>query len=268
MNSDEYSKGLLERIGFKLEKLVEPVNRQEADFLGYLDGKTYLIEAKIKTDATEIEAEREEKLSAGDVFVARSTRGRDETIEKVIRSGAHQLRSSAEVHEHDFKILLIVCIGIHPESKMNRAIDTLYGRTEILDIGKSPPVTKSCYFYRHAEFFRRRDELDAALVGGEDGFILCLNPFSRNQEPLAKAKIAELLSASIIDPIDEESKGLAYIPDEGMIEPKSKLARAFHALNPLLRHLEEKYKTSQLVNIDFETPELSIRIQSVKNDAN
>ena len=53
---------------------------------------------------------------------------------------------------------------------------------------------------------------------------------------------------------------LAYIPDND-VERK---LNDFHTLvpmhNPILKHLTKKYNTGFLVNADFDSPELSIRV--------
>jgi len=77
--------------------------------------------------------------------------------------------------------------------------------------------------------------------------------------------LSRKFGAAVIDPINEERKGLAYIPDDNV--PRSKENK--HYLTPfhnlMLHHLAEKYKTNFLINIDFNCAELVVRSKESKS---
>lgn len=264
MNSDELSKSILERFGFNIEKLPEPNTRKEADFLGTFDDDNFLIEAKIKTDSAELIKEKEETLAKGEVHVAENSLGRDEAISTIIRSGAQQLRSSAEVHDYDFKVLFIFSVDINARTKFDKVLDTLYGRTQIMECEQQNGNLKPCYFFRHADLFRRKDEIDAAIVGykninGREQLSLCFNPYSDKYDAIKNSSLANKFGGLVVDPIKEESNNRAYIPDSNVARSKSNDNYLTPFYNPMLQHLKDKYGTSLLINIDFESPELTIR---------
>lgn len=252
----------MEALGFKVEKLTEPNDRKEVDFLAEFGCDCFLVEAKIKTDSEVQLAEKEEALSGGELFVAEDSLGRDETISKIIANASRQIRESSGHHNHKYKLIFMFCFDINTKTKFEKIIDTLYGRTQIIEINKPNPKSKPCYFFRHADLYRRKDYIDAVIVGyesadGSRNFLLCLNNYSDKYRELRFSALAKKFSNALIDPIEEEKNNSAYIPDANI--ERSKQSCLFNFQNPMLHHLKEKYKTEILISFDFNSPEISIR---------
>lgn len=258
------SKKLLEELGFSVTKLPEKNDRKEADFLAKFGDEYFLIEAKIKSDSESEINNKEDTLSRGDVFVSEASLGRDETISTIIRHASKQLRSSSSFHYHNYKLVFIFCVDINTKTKSDKVIDTLYGRTQIIEMNKPNPVLKPCYFFRHADLYRKKDDIDGVIVGYEDlqgcaSFQLCLNTYSDNYNKLKGSLLASKFGVALVDPVGEEKNQKAYIPD--IDAPRSKPNNYYLTplYNPMLHHLKEKYGTGLLLNVDFNSPEISIR---------
>lgn len=264
LNSDDISKKLLEELGFSVTKIPEKNDRKEADFLAKFGGDNFLIEAKVKSDSENEINKKEDTLSRGDVFISEGSLGRNETISTIIRHASKQLRSSSSFHDHNYKLVFIFCVDINTKTKSDKVIDTLYGRTQIIEMNKSNPVLKPCYFFRHADLYRRKDDIDGVVIGYEDpqgraNFQLCLNTYSDNYSTIKDSLLVSKFGAALVDPISEEENQKAYIPDINIPRSKPNESYLTPLYNPMLHHLKEKYGTEFLMNVDFDSPEFSIR---------
>src|SRR5690606_13708663 len=136
------------------------------------------------------------------------------------------------------------------------------GRTQIVESGKS--TLKPCYFFRHGDLYRRKADIDAVIVGYEDvqaahQLILCFNPYSDKYDALKISTLSSAFGSAIVDPINEEKNGRAYIPDSNVPRAKSNGSYLTPFYNPMLHHLQDKYKTGILLNVDFSSPEFTVR---------
>jgi hypothetical protein len=220
------------------------------------NGSIALVEAKLKEDSCETVEKREKDLSEDGVSVVESKLGRNETYSGIIKSASKQLSSSSD-KPHDFKILMFIVSGINTRSKKDQFKDTIYGSTLVIDGNKGKP----CYFFRNSDFYRRTN-IDAVILGECDtnnariSFELCLNPYGKNYQSLKESDFITPFGSAIIDPIELEKKGLAYIPDDDVDRRLNELEKICQTCNPILRHLEKKYKTGYLVHADFNAPEI------------
>ncbi|EGQ9579744.1 hypothetical protein ACYVLC_003496 [Vibrio cholerae] len=261
--SDKISKELLEWLGYDV--VIIPTSdreeKKEADFLISYGNETAIVEAKVKEDSEEVAKEKEEKLCAGEVAIVEGKLGRNETISGVIKHAKKQLRSSSD-KDHDFKLISFIAIGSNTLTKSDQFKDTIYGSTLIVD--PSSGDTKVCYFYRNADFFRHRI-IDAAIIGYEQSSVitvyLALNPYSENYEHLKTSNFIKPFREHVIDPIEQEKQGIAYIPDADIERKLTPLAQLSPLYNPIIHHLQEKYGPSFLIPVDFDSPELSIRTE-------
>lgn len=253
LSSDELSTFVLKQLGLRVEKLKEQGGRKESDFLAYYNDEIFLIEAKVKQDDQKEVVKREETLSKGEVYLKDETLGRKKSISVKLENARDQLISSSEFHKHDLRIIFHFSRGINPKAKCEQARDTLLGRTEIFNMKDA--TCKPCYFFRKSDFYEYRDAFDAAIVGYVDGsgkmnLNIYLNPFSPRYE---EAKQSEYLTHhSALDPIAEEANGRAYMPDQGI---------NIENLQAILENLYEKYNNKMIRHIDFNAPQIAIRIK-------
>lgn len=265
LKSDDLAKDTLTELGFSVEKLPESTEsgKKMPDFLVRYGSARALVEAKLKVDDPDEATKREKVLDTGEVYVSNHVLGRDETLSGIVGNGAKQLKSDTGV-EADFKVLffLMDCINAHVVSE--QLVDTLYGRTRVIEYSK-PTQTKPCYFYRNSDFYRRQ-EIDAAIVGHvqthdgkEVSLKIYLNPYSPRYEKLKASEFLLPFRQAVLDPIDEEKAGRAYIPDAKVERKEREFTKAFPLYDPVLHHLAEKYKTAPLVRFDPNASELAIR---------
>lgn len=262
MNSDCIARGYLEGLGYHVEVIPtsDHDKKKEADFIASYGGYIAIVEAKLKEDDQKIADEKERVLASGEVFIVEGRLGRNETISGVIRTAAKQLSSSSD-KKHDFKIISFVATGSNAITKANQFKDTVYGSISIIN----GSTCKPCYFYRNSDFFRR-SIIDGAIVGyifnGNIHLELCLNPYSNNYEKLKASSFIEPFKKAIIDPVELERQGLAYIPDEKIERKLSESSQLSPIYNPILIHLKDKYKTGFLIAVDFDSPEFSVRYEN------
>ncbi len=264
MKSDDLAEHTLTQLGFSVEKL--PVSTESGkkmpDFLVRHGPASALVDAKLKVDDPQEITVREEALGTGEVYVSDHVLGRDETLSGIVRNGSKQLKADTGI-EADFKVLFFLMDCINARVVSEQLVDTLYGRTSVIECGK-PPQPKPCYFYRNSDFYRRQ-ETDAAIVGHvqeHDGNMIlkiCLNPYSSRYQKIKASDFMLPFGQAVVDPIDEEEAGRAYIPDAEVERKEQDFTLAFPLYDPVLHHLAEKYKTAQLLCFDFNAPEFAIR---------
>lgn len=258
--SDVISKCLLEWLGYDV--VVIPTSdrqqKKEADFIITYENETAIVEAKIKEDSEKVAKEKEEKLLAGEVAIVEGELGRNETISGIIRQAKKQLCSSSD-KEHDFKFISFIATGSNPLTKADQFRDTIYGSTLIVNPNGN---SKTCYFYRNADFFRHK-LIDAAIIGYKLGdeitVYLALNPYSDNYERLKTSNFIKPFGDKYIDPIELEKQGKAYIPDAHIERKLTDLEKLTPLFNPIIHHLMKKYNLGFIIPVDFDSPELSIR---------
>lgn len=264
LKSDELAENTLTQLGFSVEKLLESTKsgKKMPDFLVRHGPATALVEAKLKVDDPEKASAREKALGTGEVYGSDHVLGRDETLSGIVRNGSKQLKADTGV-EADFKVLFVLMNCINARVVSEQLVDTLYGRTSVIECGK-PPKPKPCYFYRNSDFHRRQ-ETDAAIVGhvqahdGSTTLKICLNPYSPRYQKLKTSDFLLPFGQRVLDPIDEEKAGRAYIPDNEVERRGQSFTQDFPLYDPVLHHLANKYKTAQLLRFDFNAPEFVIR---------
>jgi hypothetical protein len=236
--------------------------RKRPDFLIKYGKSSAIVEAKLKGDDPVKVKEREEALSTVGLHETDHVMGRDETISGVVANAARQLRMESEV-SHDYKIVLIIAACINAPAVGEVVIDTLYGRTSVIDV-ENGMTSKPCYFYRNSDFFRRQ-VIDAAIVGhatpSSDRVIvkICLNPYSSRYADRANSDLLQPFNDAILDPIKEERLGHAYLLDKDVERREHLFTKMFATYDPVMHHLQKKYRTGRLIRGDFHVPQITLR---------
>jgi hypothetical protein len=236
--------------------VVEPVPTstvEESDWLADFSGYRILVEEKDKLDDPEDAQERNEKLRTGAVHGQSIPLRYNNRISGIIGKAARQLVSSGETITHDARVIWFTGIGFDAEAKHHQLISTVYGSTRIIERGSSG--MKECYFFRNSEFYRYRDIIDGVvssfLTGETLTMKLCLNPLAQNYSSLKNSKFASKFVHGLIDPIEEERNGEAFIAD-GEVDRNNP-----HAV---LSYLQKKYQRNPLMNMDLSLATATIRV--------
>ena len=266
MNSDELAGRILKELfGSEVERLSVSTEsgKKTPDFFIKYGAATALVEAKLKNNNPKDIDRRTETLQAGDIYESCHALGRNETISGIVHRGTQQLKANTVI-EAKFRILLFMMNCINPEAVRDQLIDTLYGKTQVIEMKTS--CVKPCYFYRNSDFYRRK-ELDAVISSmcGDENIspsIIYINTYSSRYQELKESELLRPFGSNVLDPIEEEKMGRAYIPDDDIERTEDKFMQQFTqhfpALDPVLHHLAKKYKTGALTRCDFKAPEFSI----------
>lgn len=264
MKSDDVAESALNQLGFSVEKVpvAKKSGRKRPDFFIRYGKSSAIVEAKLKGDDQVKVKNMEAALSTVGSHETDHEMGRDETISGIVANAARQLRMETEV-SHDYKVVLIIAHCINAPTVAEIVIDTLFGRTSVIDV-ENGMISKPCYFYRNSDFFRRQ-VIDAAIVGhifpsGNDvNLKICLNPYSSSYTDLSKSDLLLPFNDAVIDPIKEERLGCAYLLDENVERKEQPFTKMFAMYDPVMLHLKEKYRTGQLIRVDFKAPLITLR---------
>lgn len=245
MPAISYARALLEHWGVTATAIPSSITqgKKEADFLASFEGTRVLIEEKTKEDAAEYLSRRGENLASGEIHAHSIPLRRSETMSGVVRNASKQLLSSSD-KDHDFRLIWFTATGIHAEGEYEQFMSTLYGRANIFE--KDAAGYRRCYYFRHADFFRRAAVLDGAIVAHTDGqkisARLCLNALSPRYEALKDSPVVRPFGTAVEDPLELESEGAAFVLDCDLDRKNE---------GPLLTYLQKKYSTGPLMKFDL-----------------
>lgn len=240
-----YAKALLQHWGIVIEDIPtsDAQQKQEADFLASFGNARVLIEEKTKEDDSIYLAKRAEELASGEIHMATLPISRNETLSRLVKNASRQLKSSSD-KPHDFRLMWFTATGIHAKGKYEQFMATLYGRTNILEMHAAH--YRRCYYFRNADFFRKAEVIDGAIVAHTDGKSisakLCLNSLSPRYEALRHSAVLQPFGTAVEDPSALEADGMAFILDCAL-DRKNEAA--------LLAYLQKKYETAPLMKFDL-----------------
>lgn len=214
--------------------------------------QTYLIEIKTKEDEPRLMQEWNHRLSEGELVSSAMPFTNQAAMCRIVRNGIRQL-SAYRTSDHDFCILWLLTTGYDPQGQSEQFLSTLFGTTNVRgsDYGGLIP----CYYFDHSEFFRAQGKLDGAVVttvSGDQGHSrLCVNTYSPQVEKFRCSSLAKMFSSAIVDPLELENRGDAYVADceEDRNDEQS-----------VLRYLAKKYNRPALMRMDLGS--LHARIES------
>lgn len=247
--SDTVATSVLENLGFSVHKLPETsLLGKRADFIAELGALKLLVEAKLRKDDPEELARIDKEEVATGKRTSSHDMGKNNALTKNIREAVKQLNAERE-EAHDFKVLMYLADCENASAVFEQIVDTLYGKTTVLHSRRDRLGIREipCYFYRENEFHPAKS-LDAAIIGFKSGVqwvvTLCLNPFADRIKEVRSSVLPILFEGRTIDPVAEEAKGAALIPDHDAPRPSGKskeFERMFSIADGMLRHLEKKY---------------------------
>jgi hypothetical protein len=262
--SDDLAEQILTNLGFEVQCLPESTKagQKTADFFVTFDGHSAIIEAKLKISERDKTLERKEILDKNEVYSSEEVSGRSGMAGRIIEKATKQLLATSIVNA-DFKVIFITVDCIHSKALTQQFVDTLYGLTSIIHLEKNLPA-KPCYFSRKSHFFEK-PEVDAVIIATnlvQSDFLLIrgyLNPFSPRYEVLKFSSFLSPLGEDIVDPMEEERNGEAYIVGEDYDRTQSRALKGFVGFDPLTLYLEQKYQTGRITSGDFKMLEITKR---------
>ena len=232
------ARSFFQALGLTVEHL-ERVGRKAPDFRVLGDGPGYLVEVKARYD--DEEASRTLKTAGTAAHVR--TLGHDDAVERIARRARRQLEAEDPNREHVWLLWLDARAVMGADALRDQLIATLYGiRHAVFEDDVGDTVSLHCYYARPG-VLERWSDLDAAVVAGHGGWLLCLNEFSpRAQEVRALRLTREFERRSaVIVPAELERAGGA------MLAPTSLDRRVEPVLTAYLR---EHYRHPELLILD------------------
>ena len=228
---------------------------EESDWLVTLEGGyRVLAEEKTKFEDPEDQAKRQATLDADGIHGQTIALSSNNRLSGIVRKSSSQLASSSKNVDHDARILWFTGTGYDAEAKHYQLISTLYGSTKVFE--RTGRVLRTCYFFRNADFYRFKEQLDGAVVAFLTGdtitMKLCLNPYSPRYETVRQSSLVGKFPNGLIDPLDDERAGHAYVADVDL--PRSDT-------NAVLRHLEAKYDLHDLNFMDMNLATVAVQIK-------
>ena len=130
----------------------------------------------------------------------------------------------------------LLAIGHLSEPAMQQFEATLYGSTTVCDFTDNGKCM-DCFFsitVIFIDFYRFKDDLDAAIISTESDAKLLLNPFSPRYEEMKSCSLSVHLGKAVVDPVKKAKDNEAYIV-EGDIDRDRKSTRLNSSHIPLSR---------------------------------
>lgn len=225
------------RHGYEINKIPE-TNEESPDFFITDNTSAYLLELKTKFPSEEEVAERETVLSSGEIYNIDEIITRKKSLSKIIWKAKNQLKNH-EAEEDILKLVWLLAAGHLAEPRLNQFEATLYGSIHLFSIERYG----KCYFFHNSDFFKYREVLDGAIISTESKGQLLLNPLSpRYNKMKGSSIIKHFKKGSIVDPIEIENQGQAFLVDSGINRADE------HAV---LEYLKQKYKTEKIAVADI-----------------
>jgi hypothetical protein len=152
----------------------------------------------------------------------------------IIRKAGDQLRRYDD--EELLRLVWLLATGHLAEPRMLQFEATLYGSSPIV----SSQGASDAYFFYNSDFFRYRETIDGAIISTETEAKLLLNPLSPRYAPLKASSLPKHLGNAVVDPIELESCGKAFIVD-GYVDRTDGDA--------VLSYLRGKYGIADIMNL-------------------
>jgi len=227
---------LLQRPVLQVDVIPPSPRHKTPDLLVRSDGVRVFIEVERRVDDKQLR----DLLNGPDGATLRYSGAR---TEQRIEHAFRQLRDYPDREASDHTLVWLVAGPREvPEILSPGAARTrLYGLQQLRGYTTGGDYyCKDCYFVHESIFFRRKD-LDAVIIETSRALDYCLNPFSPRFAALRDGPFSWALDGlvSVVDPLDEEAKGKAFIADckhdrqdiEAVI---AYLRRKYHLLRPTI----------------------------------
>jgi hypothetical protein len=249
-----YADVVLKQMGFDVER-IPTADEERADWLVKHGSFAMLVEEKTKIDDPSTLARRREALDRGELFPSHAPIKPDNGLARITRKAVKQIAATAPHVPHDFRVVWFTAAGRNHEAKRMQYIATLYGSTNIFQLGQSR--LKRCYFFRNSDFFRHREALDGAVVAEIEGdnisARLCMNSLSPRYERFRECALRASFGTAIVDPREDERNGEAYVADCELDRTQS---------TGVLQFLQSKYGVENLMDMDMSLASVEIVVKT------
>jgi hypothetical protein len=233
MDYEPVIKRFFEGLGYQVEKITED-NEESPDFFISDGMSAYVLELKTKFPSTEEVEKRKRILYSGEIHNVHEDVIGKNRLSGIIRKAGAQLKRYND--ENVFRIVWLLATGHLAEPRMLQFEATLYGLAPIV----SSQGTGDSYFFCNSDFYRFREIIDGAIISTESQAKLLLNPLSPRYAELKISSLPKHLGTAVIDPVELESQGKAFLVDSD-VDRDDKEA--------VLNFLRKKYGVEDMMNL-------------------
>ena len=233
MDYEPVVKRFFEDLGYQVHKIPED-DAESPDFFISDSLSSYVLELKTKFPSIEEVEKRRRILDSGEIHNIHELVIGKNTLSGIIKKAGDQL--SRYNDENVLRIVWLLATGHVAEPRMLQFEATLYGSAPIV----SSQGTGDSYFFYNSDFYRFRETIDGAIVSTESDPKLLLNPLSPRYAQLKTSSLTQHLGKRVVDPIEIESRGKAFIVDSD-VDRTDKEA--------VLSYLRKKYELEDMMNL-------------------
>jgi hypothetical protein len=200
---------ILQAIGYTASKIQESDERS-ADFL-IKAGETAMIgELKTKGDSPEFLDSEERALETGRVHMHFDSTARTNRMSGIVGDSIDQIKNMMTKYETEFGILICEMLEPYAKNKVQKLVNTLYGRKFAVPINTKEKIGKWCYYCTYSDFFRYRDVLNAAFIISGTRLKVCINSVALNYTKFIGSELLKPLGGKFNDPKREVDSGEAF----------------------------------------------------------
>jgi hypothetical protein len=203
---ERFVRGVLESDGFNVERIDEDPQGKRADFRAQRGAERYLVEVKKIDEGPRMVVPTE--VTLWDIPL-----GYRNKLAGVARDASVQLLGTPTAQDEPLRVVWFVATGLDANARVDQLRATLYGAVDLIwEMDGRGARSKPCYFFTFAEF-RRRPELDVAIIGTGGQGQLCLNPFGARVDLVRGCSLWQLFGEGVVDPEADEERGGAFLAD-------------------------------------------------------
>ncbi len=255
MNNDEqHAVELLKQLGLKAEKIPES-DEKSPDFIVKTDSKKVLIELKTKYDSPEFVEKRDTALDLDGEFEHVGVLRRTNTISGLITEAYKQLKQRKTKYGTDECYVFLLGTEPYANDKYYQFYYTVYGVKFLmpLQLRRTAPTPRDCFFYEYNDFYRYRDVIDGAVISNGRLIKLCLNPFSAAYDGRANNEFVNAFKTHVVDPYALEEADQVFVVDSDIDRSDT---------NAIDHYLMKKYDLEKVTAANFPSikAEFSVKI--------
>jgi hypothetical protein len=242
---------LLESLGYKAQKIKES-DEKTADYLIIHNGFKVATELKTKGDSQEFINDEEKARESEEVHMHFDSTKRNNRLSALVGDAVAQIRSIKATERAEFGLAIFEMLEPYATNKVEKLINTLYGRKFAIPLNTKDKVGRYCYYCSNSEFYRHRADLNCVFVLRGSSLRICVNNLANNYKDFMSSGFLNRFEGKYLDPQKEIDEGSVMVID-------SEIDR--DDVEKVQQYLCGKYNVEAMALIDFPVISASARIE-------
>jgi hypothetical protein len=241
---------IFKSLGYSVEKIKETEERS-ADFLIKSDEVKMIGELKTKGDSVDFIEEEELALKNEPVHMHFDSTARNNRLSGIVSDAIPQIKNMKLKYRSDFGVIIFDMLEPYAGNKVQKIVNTLYGRKFAIPLNTKKETGKWCYYCTYSDFYRYRDVLNAAFIISGNKFKVCVNNIAINYTEFLSSGLLKPLNGKYNDPQREIESGeaLSVVGDVDRNNDQS-----------IQEYFKEHFQFEAVTLIDFPSITASTRI--------